>query len=157
MKHDLFKYGFQASDFFKVKPNYPDEDTSDWAARVANALLREAIEGAERVYGHRLKGTPAYWGPHENNRFNDTHTARVVCIKEIEGVNKWNEDLAMCAQINFENFERAYPAIKNHPYYLIAKAQLDEALGGKSVEESVELFKQNTEIKEEFTYGGFIK
>lgn len=28
-------------------------------------------------------------------------------------------------------------AIKHHPYYAIAKAQLDEALGGKSVEESL--------------------
>ncbi len=46
-----------------------------------------------------------------------------------------NEELAKCAQINFENFQRAVPGAMNHPYYKIAKLQLDEALGGKTVEE----------------------
>lgn len=41
-----------------------------------------------------------------------------------------NEDLALCARINFENLERA-----RDPYFRIAKAQLDEALGGMPVEE----------------------
>ena len=42
-----------------------------------------------------------------------------------------------CAKINFENFEKAFPAAGKHPYYLIAKAQLDEALGYKKIEESL--------------------
>lgn len=46
-----------------------------------------------------------------------------------------NQELAMCAQINFENLERAVPALAKHPYYIIAKAQLDESLGGMTVEE----------------------
>lgn len=48
-----------------------------------------------------------------------------------------NEELALCAQINFENLEKAVPALRKHPYYLIAKAQLDEALGGRPVEETL--------------------
>jgi hypothetical protein len=40
-----------------------------------------------------------------------------------------NEELAECAKINFENLERALPAITKHPFYAIAKGQLDEALG----------------------------
>lgn len=50
---------------------------------------------------------------------------------------RMNENLARCAQINFENVERAMPFISKHPYYIIAKAQLDEALGGMSVEASL--------------------
>lgn len=46
-----------------------------------------------------------------------------------------NEELALCAKMNFENLERAFPAIRQHPFYVIAKAQLDESLGGKPVEE----------------------
>jgi hypothetical protein len=48
-----------------------------------------------------------------------------------------NEELARCAQMNFENLEKAMSAIKSHPYYIIAKAQLDEALGGASVENTL--------------------
>ncbi len=42
-----------------------------------------------------------------------------------------------CAKINFENLETAFPIVKKHPMYIIAKAQLDEALGYKKVEESL--------------------
>lgn len=48
-----------------------------------------------------------------------------------------NEELALCAQINFENLEKAFPLVVQHPFYKIAKAQLDEALGGRSVEDSL--------------------
>lgn len=48
-----------------------------------------------------------------------------------------NEELAICARMNFENLEKAMPFIKKHPYYTIAKAQLDEALGGRPVEEAL--------------------
>jgi hypothetical protein len=48
-----------------------------------------------------------------------------------------NQELAECAKINFENLERAVPGIRIHPFYRIAKAQLDEALGYKTVEESL--------------------
>ena len=44
---------------------------------------------------------------------------------------KINEELLRCAQINFENLERALPLLKSHSFYIIAKAQLDEALGNK--------------------------
>lgn len=50
-----------------------------------------------------------------------------------------NEELARCAQINFENFERTAPFIAADPLYRIAKAQLDEALGGMPVEEKFAL------------------
>lgn len=46
-----------------------------------------------------------------------------------------NRDLAVCAQINFKNLERARPDVAADPYYRIAKAQFDEALGGMPVEE----------------------
>ncbi len=46
-----------------------------------------------------------------------------------------NEELLLSAKINFENFERATPQILDNPYYIIAKAQLDEGLGGRPVEE----------------------
>jgi hypothetical protein len=48
-----------------------------------------------------------------------------------------DEELIRSAQINFENLERAVPQLKVHPFYRIAKAQLDEGLGGKSMEESL--------------------
>jgi hypothetical protein len=48
-----------------------------------------------------------------------------------------NEELAFCAQVNFENFEQDFPLAKKHPFYLIAKAQLDESLGGDAVEDSL--------------------
>ena len=44
-------------------------------------------------------------------------------------------ELAECAKINFENLEKAFPLVKQHPFYLIAKAQLDESLGYGTVEE----------------------
>lgn len=53
-----------------------------------------------------------------------------------------DQELAMCAQVNFENLERAIPMIAKHPFYRIAKAQLDEALGGKTLEESLGPIKQ---------------
>lgn len=46
-----------------------------------------------------------------------------------------DEELARCAQINFQNLEKALPALRKHPYYMIAKAQFDEALGGRPAEE----------------------
>ena len=46
-----------------------------------------------------------------------------------------DEELLMCAQSNFENLEKAAPIVSKHPFYRIAKAQLDEALGGMPVEE----------------------
>lgn len=49
------------------------------------------------------------------------------------------EELLMCAKINFENLERALPEIAMHPFYRIAKGQLDEALGGMPIEEKFQL------------------
>ena len=48
-----------------------------------------------------------------------------------------NEELAECAKINFENLEAAVPFLKTHPYYVIAKSQLDEALGGRPAEDAI--------------------
>lgn len=48
-----------------------------------------------------------------------------------------NEELAQCARMNFENLARMCPAVAKHVFYRIAKAQLDEALGGKAMEESL--------------------
>lgn len=50
------------------------------------------------------------------------------------GKSEVNAELAECAKINFENLEGAVPGLKEHPYYRIAKAQLDEALGYTTVE-----------------------
>lgn len=47
----------------------------------ANALL---IERGVVVYGHTQMSIPAYWGPHEDNRFDDSHRALVINIEEIE-------------------------------------------------------------------------
>lgn len=41
-----------------------------------------------------------------------------------------DQELLRCAQINFENLEQSRPNVATDPYYRIAKAQLDEALGG---------------------------
>ncbi len=32
------------------------------------------------------------------------------------------------AQINFENLEKSFPSILTHPFYKVAKMQLDEAV-----------------------------
>lgn len=34
-------------------------------------------------------------------------------------------ELAMCAQVNFENVEKLNPALAAHPIYALAKRQLD--------------------------------
>lgn len=56
-----------------------------------------------------------------------------------------NEELVMCAKINFENFLKAHPAAALSPYFLIAKAQLDEACG----EIPAETAESNREVKKE--------
>lgn len=48
-----------------------------------------------------------------------------------------DRDLIRCAQANFENLEKNFQMVKFHPFYLIAKAQLDEALGTRTVAESI--------------------
>lgn len=53
--------------------------------------------------------------------------------------------LAECAKINFENFEKACPGVSQHPYYLIAKAQLDEALGYEGLGKLSEKIKKSQE------------
>lgn len=56
-------------------------------------------------------------------------------------------ELAECARINFENLERARPDVAIDPYYRIAKAQLDEALGGMPIEERFALDVKRSEYK----------
>lgn len=50
-------------------------------------------------------------------------------------MNIINEELLLCAKINFENYEKAFPIALKHPYYLIAKAQFLEAIGEGTVED----------------------
>lgn len=47
--------------------------------------------------------------------------------KTEENLRQGLEEIA-CAQINFENLERAFPMIKEHPFYKISKMQLDSGL-----------------------------
>lgn len=46
-------------------------------------------------------------------------------------------DLLHCARLNFENLERAVPHITLQPMYVIAKAQLDDALGVTDIGDSL--------------------
>lgn len=55
---------------------------------------------------------------------------------------KIDRDMLECAKINLENFEQAMPIIKQHPFWIIAKAQLDDGLGYQSVEKSLEAFER---------------
>jgi hypothetical protein len=48
-----------------------------------------------------------------------------------------DENLARCALVNFQNLERVVPAIGEHPFFQIALAQLDEALGGPKMEDAL--------------------
>lgn len=50
-------------------------------------------------------------------------------VKAIESDYWKYEEMVRCSQLNFDNLEKAFPIILKHPYYLVAKAQLDEALG----------------------------
>jgi len=52
-----------------------------------------------------------------------------------EKVNR--DELLLCAQINFDNLAHARPDIRMHPFYMIAKHQLDEAISGKEKELTV--------------------
>ena len=54
---------------------------------------------------------------------------------------KIKEELALCSRVNFDNLEKNFPMIKYQPFYQLAKAQLDEALGYGTVEEKL---KQNS-------------
>jgi len=57
------------------------------------------------------------------------------------------EELLGCARINFENLERDRPDVARHPFYRIAKAQMDEALGGMTMEERFALDVKRAERK----------
>jgi hypothetical protein len=37
-------------------------------------------------------------------------------------------EMARCAQVNFDNLVHQNPILKRHPYYLIARQQLDAAV-----------------------------
>ena len=59
--------------------------------------LERALEKAMVVYGHNKNGTPSWWGPHENNKYDDTHKALLICVEElpkeplkVEFVDKFN-------------------------------------------------------------------
>lgn len=58
-----------------------------------------------------------------------------------------DRELLECARLNFENFERAMPIDARDPYYRIAKAQLDEALGVMTLEELFALDAKRAEKK----------
>lgn len=60
-----------------------------------------------------------------------------------------NRSIAECAKANFENLEKAVPMLKQHPYYLIAKAQLDESLGYSKVEDTLKPHHKITILKTE--------
>jgi hypothetical protein len=53
-----------------------------------------------------------------------------------------DENLARCALINFENFARVNPAVRTHPMFRLAQAQLAEALGGPKL---ADVFKNEVE------------
>lgn len=38
-------------------------------------------------------------------------------------------NLARCAQTNLESLAKSVPGLEAHPFYILAKSQLDEALG----------------------------
>lgn len=40
-----------------------------------------------------------------------------------------NLNLARCAQTNLESLAKSMPGLVTHPFYILAKSQLDEALG----------------------------
>lgn len=42
-----------------------------------------------------------------------------------DGFSVSTPELAECAKINFENLERSIPGMSTHPFYAIAKEQLD--------------------------------
>jgi hypothetical protein len=46
-----------------------------------------------------------------------------------------NQEHLESAKMNFENLERSMPVILRHPFYLIAKSQLDSGLGYGTIEE----------------------
>lgn len=52
-----------------------------------------------------------------------------------------NQELLRCAQINFENLLKAMPILAAHPYWIIAKEQLDAGLEGR------EMLEENLRIK----------
>lgn len=81
---------YKPEDFFKVRPMYPDEDTCDWAARVANQLLRERLERAQPVFGTARGRSPIgtlyypdLWTTCQRAYF-DTHVGRLVCIEQVK-------------------------------------------------------------------------
>lgn len=59
---------FEASGYIKFYPH----DT-------IHRLLGEGVD----VWAHFETDKPKYWGPHENNNFNDTHTGIVIGIRQI--------------------------------------------------------------------------
>lgn len=44
-----------------------------------------------------------------------------------------NEDLIRCAQINFQNLLEAMPMLAKHPYWIIAKEQLDAGVDNREM------------------------
>lgn len=77
----MSKLKFKTGDFNIIE--------NDLAAAMAQDIFDKWLEIQPMVYGHfdpnKLNGRiPAYWGPSEGDRFNDTHSARLVCIEEIK-------------------------------------------------------------------------
>lgn len=49
---------------------------------LAEGVHRLLGEG-QSIYGHVKDGVPNWWGPHENNAFQDTHQALLIGIRPI--------------------------------------------------------------------------
>lgn len=67
----------------------------------------------------------------------DEQVATAKALKQLLKDIQEKYELIECAKCNFENFTLAFPMAAEHLYYKIAKAQLDEGLGYKTVEEKL--------------------
>jgi hypothetical protein len=80
---------FKREDFANTerfcRDNHPSRlSTTEIILSAVNEANRILAERGVRVWGFVKEGTPSYWGPHENGKFDDTHTALLIDIRPLE-------------------------------------------------------------------------
>lgn len=55
-------------------------------------------------------------------------------MMEMKMTDEQKRESLESARMNFDNLEKAYPAIKKHPLYKIARIQLDHGLGYRNAD-----------------------
>lgn len=113
------------SDFKMTKRAFPNlqiwaKPYKDDQLVVSAEELEDYLQSAQVVYGHVKQGKPNYWGPKENGRFDDTHTALIVGITPLKKKTK--------AEAALEFVEKFKSGMLSQVGYLEAEQEAEQIL-----------------------------